>query len=718
MCGGLFTSKKTENTNTSQQGNSNTQNNLWPQLDNFLTNYNQQYTPESVSSVQAPVNEWQTGAVSNQSGLYAPTANIANSGISQSDINRFMSPYIQSVVNPTLQVQNTQNQQALSNLAGNQALKGALGNNTGAAAAYLAGVQPGQQAEIASLYNQGYGQAVNTAGQSAGLQLQGAQTGSGVNQNQFNMGEAIRQAGLQNLLTPFSLYNQGIQGYQGLGSLAGQNTQTSGTSTGTGTTSATPSTGSILSGLLGTALSAFSDERVKENIKPIGETFDGQPIYKYNMIGSPQTQIGLMAQDVEQRDPGAVGEVGGIKTVDYDRATKGAEPEGDAFTKKVMTAFRAIQGLRKEARADGGPIGSWTTTVKPEQASMFNKKSIGDFGKGLQDYSTKMDDSGSDGSSLGSAQQGLSQFLSGVTQANRPMYPYGGSVNDYSGVTGIAGGPSGSAVSRPLPDPRTIFRKWMGAVRQGEMRPYMDRKTSPVREDIHVARPSFTALGDAAPTSLDENPTINAIGVLSPEEQIPSREMVSFDTTPASSETSDGRANLGASDVPPPPPQEGWWERNLGVSAPYSTGVWAGEEATPMQRFGAALTQIGANDPIAPNPFSPYGQFIYAQQKQRLEDQLNQPKIDLMRAQEQVARTQSDKEFLLDIEKRKMQYAKELEIQQMKNKINFIQNLKNLNPGAFNQMVLGNNVPTPGSNYVLVPAVSPEAEAPVEEDVP
>ena len=45
---------------------------------------------------------------------------------------------------------------------------------------------------------------------------------------------------------------------------------------------------------------ALSDKRAKANIKPIGITFDGQPIYKYNYKGSPKTEIGLMAQDVEK----------------------------------------------------------------------------------------------------------------------------------------------------------------------------------------------------------------------------------------------------------------------------------------------------------------------------------------------------------------------------------------------------------------------------------
>lgn len=65
-----------------------------------------------------------------------------------------------------------------------------------------------------------------------------------------------------------------------------------------------------------------SDARLKDNIEPVGELYDGQPIYRYNMKGSPKTQLGLMAQDLEHNGHGdAVAGLGGIKMVDYKRAT-------------------------------------------------------------------------------------------------------------------------------------------------------------------------------------------------------------------------------------------------------------------------------------------------------------------------------------------------------------------------------------------------------------
>jgi hypothetical protein len=72
---------------------------------------------------------------------------------------------------------------------------------------------------------------------------------------------------------------------------------------------------------------SLSDERLKEDIEPVGILFNRLPIYKYRFRGSPRAEIGVMAQDVEQVKPEAVADVGlwhggpTVKMVDYDRAT-------------------------------------------------------------------------------------------------------------------------------------------------------------------------------------------------------------------------------------------------------------------------------------------------------------------------------------------------------------------------------------------------------------
>lgn len=68
----------------------------------------------------------------------------------------------------------------------------------------------------------------------------------------------------------------------------------------------------------------FSDERLKEDAEQIGKTNDGQPIYRFRYKGDPRYQIGLMAQEVAQDHPEAVGKSDGYLTVDYKVATDDA----------------------------------------------------------------------------------------------------------------------------------------------------------------------------------------------------------------------------------------------------------------------------------------------------------------------------------------------------------------------------------------------------------
>jgi len=74
-----------------------------------------------------------------------------------------------------------------------------------------------------------------------------------------------------------------------------------------------------------TKTSFFSDRRLKENIREIGETYDGQKIYAYNHIGSEKTQIGLMADEVQKVKPEAISMKAGFYMVDYGIALEGSE---------------------------------------------------------------------------------------------------------------------------------------------------------------------------------------------------------------------------------------------------------------------------------------------------------------------------------------------------------------------------------------------------------
>lgn len=80
--------------------------------------------------------------------------------------------------------------------------------------------------------------------------------------------------------------------------------------------------GSMIGGLGG--LFALSDPKAKTDKKKIAETDDGMPIYSFKYKGSPKTEIGLMATDVQKRKPSAVKRTAsGLMAVDYGRALGG-----------------------------------------------------------------------------------------------------------------------------------------------------------------------------------------------------------------------------------------------------------------------------------------------------------------------------------------------------------------------------------------------------------
>lgn len=61
----------------------------------------------------------------------------------------------------------------------------------------------------------------------------------------------------------------------------------------------------------------MSDRRLKKNIKKVGKLDNGLNVYSYEYVWGGPTQIGVMAQEVEQFNPAAVFAVGDYKAVDY-----------------------------------------------------------------------------------------------------------------------------------------------------------------------------------------------------------------------------------------------------------------------------------------------------------------------------------------------------------------------------------------------------------------
>jgi len=64
---------------------------------------------------------------------------------------------------------------------------------------------------------------------------------------------------------------------------------------------------------------SYSDIRLKTNIERIGTRPDGLGVYKFEYIWGGGNQIGLMAQEVQNVYPEAIGEIDGFLTVDYSK---------------------------------------------------------------------------------------------------------------------------------------------------------------------------------------------------------------------------------------------------------------------------------------------------------------------------------------------------------------------------------------------------------------
>jgi hypothetical protein len=299
-------------------------------------------------------------------GLAAQSTGSVNP--SALNVGQYMNPYTQSVVNATQAAMNQQQGQQLAQQQADAIKGGAFGGGRAAfQRAQLEGQQGLAQAQaIAPLYQQNYQQALAAAQQQQGVglgaeqanrqNLQNAATlfGSiGTNAQQAGLAGAqaqlaagqtqqqTQQAGLQALYNQFQ-QQQGFPYQQaqflaniaeGTGALSGN--ATSGTSTTTG------------------GGGFFSDERLKENIQKVGETNDGQPIYRYNYKGDKNTQIGLLAQDVEKHHPEAVGLAGGYKTVNYKKATEDAVHKADGGAAGDAYAMSAPSAMLQENSGKG-----------------------------------------------------------------------------------------------------------------------------------------------------------------------------------------------------------------------------------------------------------------------------------------------------------------------------------------------------------------------------
>jgi hypothetical protein len=246
-------------------------------------------------------------------------------------IGQYMDPFVGSVVQPTLEALQQQQGQERTQLQSQAIKSGAFGGDrAGLERANLARQQGlGTAQAIAPLLSQGYQQAVQTAQGQQGVQAADLARRMQAGQQIAGLGTGAQQAALQ-----------GAQAQIGAGTLQQQTQQAQDTAQyqqflqergypfqvaqflaniamGTGALSGSTTTTTQPGGF-------FSDERLKDNIEPIGKTFDGQPIYRYD-YGDGRTQIGLIAQDVLARGkPGVGRDKSGYLTVDYRDATDDA----------------------------------------------------------------------------------------------------------------------------------------------------------------------------------------------------------------------------------------------------------------------------------------------------------------------------------------------------------------------------------------------------------
>jgi hypothetical protein len=286
------------------------------------------------------------GNVNKAVGSYKPYFNEATeatrSGMAsvmpgELEIEQYMNPFQQQVIDTTMDRMRQEQEQAQSGALGTAISSGAFGGDrAGIAAANLAQQQNmATGSTLAGLNAQNFMQALQTAQQQQGLNLgaeqanlarllSGGQQMAGLGQaaqgmnlqgaeaqiNAGTLAQQTEQAGLSALYNQF----QQQQAYpfqvaqflgniaMGTGALSGSTTQTT------------------------QPYSFFSDRRLKHDIKRIGKTDEGMPIYtfKYKGDDSEQTHVGFMADEVEKHHPDAVGvdPASGYKTVDYERATK------------------------------------------------------------------------------------------------------------------------------------------------------------------------------------------------------------------------------------------------------------------------------------------------------------------------------------------------------------------------------------------------------------
>ena len=146
--------------------------------------------------------------------------------------------------------------------------------------------------------------------QSMNRRMQAAGMAPGIAQAGYLPLQMATQAGTAGAMLPSQL--AALQG-AGIGGLLGQYQNVKGTQTQSGM-----GWGELLGAGM-QAASLFSDRRLKTDIRRVGTTDGGLGIYQYKYVWGGPEQIGVMAQEVQEKQPDALGPVvDGYMTVRYD----------------------------------------------------------------------------------------------------------------------------------------------------------------------------------------------------------------------------------------------------------------------------------------------------------------------------------------------------------------------------------------------------------------
>ena len=304
---------------------------------------------------------------------------------------QYMNPYTQNVVDATTAALQQQQGQQLSQQQTQAIKSGAFGGNrSGLERAVLQGQQGLATAQaISPLYQRGYEQALATAQQQQGVNLSAQQANQARllqgGQQLAGLGAAAQTAGLQgaNALQQAGATQQQTT-QAGLGALYNQWLQKQGypyqqaqflanIAEGTGSLSGSTTTTNQPAPFFG------SDRRLKHDVKRIGETDKGLPIYSFKYKDDPeeQTRIGFMADEVEKRHPEDVGLSGGYKTVNYEGvADKESRPHRyDGGLVPDSAGGAVMPEMSGEGYAEGGMAGA--SDFVPPMRSIFGNPGAG-----------------------------------------------------------------------------------------------------------------------------------------------------------------------------------------------------------------------------------------------------------------------------------------------------------------------------------------------------